>query len=97
MKWSNKFPNKTGFFWFYGEPLCGSMGSHYEIPMKDVIIKMHLVEIFKISNGFMAATDGYIIPTEKFNQKKTREGYLGYFAKAELPEVPKDKLHLFKI
>ena len=82
--------------WFYGDPLYGSMGMHYSQPVDREDLRLSLVEIHKISNDWMAVTNGHFMPTHKFNKKEKREGYLGYFAKADIPDIPEDILNLFK-
>ena len=94
MKWINKFPKEEGSYWFYGNPTMGSMGEHYR---NNYIVEpeMFLIEIFKISSGWMATTRGYFVSDNKFDTNKTNEGWYGYWAKAELPEKPKDIKNLF--
>jgi hypothetical protein len=94
MKWTDKFPKQEGKYWFYGDPHLGSMGMHYKDDYK-IEPEMYLLDVKKISNGLIGVTEGQFVPSNKFDKTKTREGYLGYFAKAELPDIPEDTLNLF--
>lgn len=95
--WSATAPNKPGWYWFYGDISMWSMGGHYF--EKDPIppnAKLHLVDVHKISNGMMAAAEGRFVSLTPFDKRKRREGYLGYWAPAELPEPPEDRHEYFK-
>lgn len=96
MKWTNKFPTKPGKYWFYGESHMGSMGIDYT-DKAEIEPKMYLIDIWEISNGLLGICEGQFMSSTQFDKNKQKEGYLGYFAKAELPEIPEDKLNLFKI
>jgi hypothetical protein len=96
MKWSKEFPNKDGFFWFYGEPHMGQMGGHFKGTIRPNL-KMCLVEIKKISNGFLAVMNGHHVPNTPFDKENKKPGFLGYWAKAELPKPPEDVDGLFVV
>jgi hypothetical protein len=98
MKWSSTAPDTEGIYWFYGDPFMGSMGIDFRDDAPKIKPELYLVEIREISNGFLAVTKGNIISLRKFNKKDKfyREGYVGYWAEAELPENPPDPEKLFE-
>ncbi len=71
------------------------MGCDYNDDAPPIELKMQLVEIYKISNGIICQCDGQMISSKKFDKAKRQSGYIGYFAKAILPDVPVDKFGLF--
>ena len=94
-QWSKDFPDEPGFYWFYGDPFHGQMGMDFQTPKKPVDAKMQLVEVAEISNGLIAIAAGHFFPSNPFDIKKIRAGYLGYFMKADMPEPPPDLENLF--
>lgn len=93
--WFSDFPKDPGFYWFYGDQYQGQMGCHFRDDSPPIEPSMQLVEIFKVSNGMMGKCEGQFFPTKKFDKSKHRQGYVGYFAKATLPDPPQDNLALF--
>jgi len=93
LKWKNKFPEKEGIYWLYGEPFMGQMGKDYFDVTEPIKPRLCLVKIN--SNGFLCTTEGQFMPNFKFNKKKHCEGWTGYWCIAELPEPPKDIFNLF--
>jgi hypothetical protein len=94
--WSSSPPEGPGEYWFFGDPYKGQMGIDYQDDAPSVKPKMYLVQVRKISNGFLGVTEGQIIPLEKFVKSKSRHGYVGYWGKMELPNPPADTELLFK-
>lgn len=74
MKWTKKFPNKEGLYWFYGyrygKISCGQ-------PCEK---EFHLVKVRKISNGFMTTTEGQFMEESEVEE--------ALFCKTEYPEIP---------
>jgi len=95
MKWSNKAPTKPGSYWFFGEAFMGSMGGHYRGTVEP-FLKMILINVFEISNGMMAQGDGQYISLKPFDKEKRKEGYLGYWAEANIPDPPSDTENLWE-
>jgi len=72
MEWSNKTPTTGGLYWFYGE-LYRPLSQRPEP-------KLELVEVSKISNGYMYVANGQFVSEQ--------EGMQGLWQKANLPELP---------
>jgi len=96
VQWSPDFPREPGWYWFYGDQHQGQMGAHYRDPAPPIEPTMQLVEVFEVSNGIMGKCDGHFFGSKRFNKAKGVPGYVGYFAKADLPVPPQDHLNLFK-
>ena len=88
MKWSTDAPTQPGYYWFFGD-FMGGMGQDFT-DKATVEPRMVLVEVHKVSNGFMAVAEGRFVPRRVFDKSKRNEGYVGYWAPAELPEPPSD-------
>ena len=93
--WTSEIPDEVGHYWFYGNPYMGGMGIDFREDSPPVEAKMHLVEVYAISNGLMAVTEGQVIPLRKFVKTNMREGVVGYWKRARLPVAPKDRERLF--
>lgn len=92
-KWSEDPPTEVGHYWFYGDPFMGQCGSDFEdspLIQKDLT----LVKVIQCSNSLLANNGSYDIPLRKFNNKVDKEGYLGYWKKAILPETPEWKIEI---
>lgn len=95
-KWTTDAPTNEGFYWFYGDASMGSMGCHYsDINPEPPTLKLHLVEIQKISNGVYGIIGGRFMNLRKFDRSIRMEGYLGYWTPAILPEIPEDTNRIF--
>lgn len=73
-KWTKKFPNKEGLYWFYGYRYGKIIGGDEQD--KEFI----LVELREISNGSMLIGNGQIIYKNELEE--------ALFCKAEYPEIP---------
>jgi hypothetical protein len=93
--WTYEFPEEVGKYWLYGDPFQGLMGSDYNA---DSVIKpeLYLVTVIKISNGFLATTKGQMISSTAFDKEKRIAGWVGYWKKVKLPELPDDTHGYFK-
>jgi len=94
--WSQEFPKKEGDYWFYGDPYMGQMGGNYNGNIKPDI-EMYFIKVKKINDGFMAVVDGQFMSTNKFDLKKRKSGYLGYWQKAIIPDIIEDFEHIFEL
>lgn len=74
--WTKEIPKQAGYYWFYGDPFTDKRWTKPE----DIRIELSLVEIRKISNGFVYIARGNFM-----------ENKIGFWQKAELPELPLDK------
>jgi len=88
-KWCNKFPANAGYYWFYGDPDFGSMGSDYS-DNPEVDEKLYFVEVRKVNNGWFVVADGRFLPDKPFKKSSQKPGYLGFWKNCELPETDLD-------
>lgn len=86
-EWSEEFPTEPGNYWFYGNPWFGSMGCDYFDDAKPDM-RMYLVRVHQTGNSVLGTTEGQIFYRQKFNKEKHQQGYIGKFAKADVPEPP---------
>ncbi len=74
-KWTNKWPEEEGFYWFYGyrfgKIVCGAKAEP----------ELVMMNAYKISNGFM-----YVDMSGFMYESEVEEPY---FQKAIIPELPK--------
>lgn len=83
--WSPEFPTEEGFYWFYGNLWLGQMGMDYyedNVPEPEMV----LVAVYKN----VAVANGQFVSRTKFDKANRKAGWLGYWAKAVLPESPYD-------
>ena len=92
--WIPEAPAEPGMYWLWGEECKGSMGMDYKDSRED-IVEMHLVHVFKVSNGLMAVTHGRFVALTPFDPAVHREGYVGYWTPATLPVPPGDPFKMF--
>lgn len=93
--WSNKFPNKVGKYWFYGDPWHGSSEGHYQKDFK-LKPKLYFVNVKFTMNSFFASPGiGNCMSTKPVNLKTKTEGFWGYWKVVDDIELPEDKLKLF--
>ena len=78
MEWTQNWPNKVGFYWFYGYRY-GKGSGNFKCKKE-----LHLVEVSKCSNGLMYIASG------QFLFKSEPEDAV--FQKTILPELPKEEL-----
>lgn len=96
MEWFNNPPTEPGNYWFFGDLHYGTMGCHFFDPPKLPDQRMSLVTIRKTGGeSLMAVADGHFVSLNCFIREKHRQGYVGYWKSAELPEPPHDILNLF--
>jgi len=89
--WTEEAPTEPGFYWFYGDPRYGSMGKDYmeeHVNTESIGPSVVLVEVFKISNGLMAKSEGTFVSLKKFELEKKCEGYLGFWKVCDIPVPP---------
>lgn len=86
MNWTTEAPTQPGDYWFFGD-FMGGMGLDFT---DDAVVepRMMLVRVDKCSNGLMAVSEGRFVPRIPFDKTGRVEGYVGYWAPAELPEPP---------
>lgn len=90
LDWTQDYPTEPGHYWFYGDPYKGQMGQDFTENAR-INPQLSLVRIFQTSNSLMAVGDGQCFPSRKFDKTSAyNTGYLGYWAKADIPEVPHD-------
>jgi len=77
VKWTTKFPNKVGNYWFYGYRY-GKMTSITKNKPEWMIVR-----VYKCANGLIHAADGQFMYEKELEE--------AHFAKFELPEFPKLK------
>lgn len=74
MKWTSKFPNKKGLYWFYG----------YRYGKKDYPVdnekEFILVNVRKIQNGFLIIANGQFMDEHEVEE--------ALFCKTKYPEIP---------
>lgn len=89
-EWSPNPPNEEGWYWFYGDPMFGSMGGHFAgtVPPR---LELHTVKCHRISNGFAFVCDGHFMASRPFDRNRRAEGYVGVWQRAHYPALP---LHL---
>lgn len=87
--WFEDFPTEEGHYWFYGDPYFGLMGKDYR-EGAEPDNGMYLVIIRKLGNSLCGQVDGQLLYNRKFDKERHRQGYVGKFLKAILPEPPKD-------
>lgn len=85
--WKESPQFTEGWWWFYGDEAFGSMGGHFNgsIPPR---MEMSLVRIRCIANGLVAVSNGRFTSLTKFDPQTRREGYVGVWKPAQLPEAP---------
>ncbi len=96
IKWSDTLPTVSGMYWFYGELHMGSMGMDYH---DDYVHKpsMTLVKVMRAEEKSpIIVAEGGFVSTHAFDKSTRREGWLGYWTKAILPEPPYDGNDYFK-
>jgi len=86
--WKSEFPTEAGFYWFCGDPYVGQSGGDYTPEGKALQIEMHIVHVWKNQNGVTGVINGGFIYRQPFDKAKHREGWVGKFAPADLPEFP---------
>jgi len=86
-EWCSEFPAKEGRYWFYGDPYFGNMRSDFKDD-PEIDMRLYLIDVRKISNGWMCVTDGQFIPTNMFKKGVRKPGYLGFWRNAVLPTIP---------
>ena len=86
-EWTEEAPTEPGMYWFYGDYCVGSMGQDYFDDFEPDN-RMELVEVFEISNGMMADTRGKFMSLKKFDKNKRKEGHVGKWMPAILPNPP---------
>lgn len=85
LKWQDTLPTEKGWYWFYGELHMGGMGRDY---FDDYI---HTPEMTIVNvHPTMITAEGHFVSRNKFDKEKRKSGWLGYWAKATLPESPHD-------
>ena len=62
---------------------------------KKLTLEMCLAHVTEIRGGTLIVTNGRFVGSNTFDPKMRREGHLGYWAKADIPEQPEDVNHLF--
>lgn len=92
--WTTEPPTEPGTYWFFGDEVMGGMGQDYT-DEAHINTCMSLVKIRRISNGLMAVANGHFMSLHQFDQTKKREGHIGYWAPAKLPEAPDDTENVF--
>ena len=95
IKWSDTLPTVDGMYWFYGELHMGSMGMDYR---DDYIHKpsMSLVKVMRANEKSpIVVAEGGFVSSRPFVKSTHREGWLGYWTKAILPESPYDGNNYF--
>jgi len=90
MNWTTKPPTKPGHYWFFGDNYMGCMGQDYT-DEATVEPRMVLVEVNRCVNGFIAVANGHFVSLRQFDKSRHQEGYVGYWAPAELPKPPTDR------
>jgi len=78
MKWTKKFPDKPGKYWFYGQrygTYSGCLEKKVEKP------ELMLVSVRKCASGFLCVAEGQFF-------YKSELGEIKYFKKATMPELP---------
>ena len=78
-KWTKKFPDRSGHYWFYGY----RFGKYFGDPEKGgTLNKPELchVKVRECMNGFMVVADGHFMYESEIEQ--------GHFMPIELPEFP---------
>lgn len=85
--WSFDPPKEEGRYWFYGDPRFGSMGGHFAgtVPPR---LELHLVNVNRISNGFVFVCNGHFMPSRPFDKNRRSEGYVGVWQRAYAPPLP---------
>lgn len=74
MRWTTKFPQKEGLYWFYGYRF-GKEGYP-----KDNKPELMYVEVWKCANGFMYVANGQFMSENEVEEP--------HFQKIILPELP---------
>lgn len=74
-KWTKKFPNKVGLYWFYGYRYGKSKGN-----LPDAKKEFYLVKVRKVINGFMAISEGQFFAESELEE--------ALFCKTEYPKIP---------
>lgn len=77
-EWTKEWPNKEGYFWFYGYRYGKDTFANNEEP------EFVFCNCFKISNGFLVTGDGQVI------YESEPEDY--WFMETSLPKPPKEIL-----
>lgn len=85
--WFDDSPSEPGYYWFYGEPLMGEMGGHYNGTVEPEH-KLYLVEVVAVRNGVLAVTRGHFMPLRKWDG--VRRGFLGKWSHAVVPDAPEN-------
>lgn len=93
-EWTEQIPKEPGVYWFFGA-ILGEMGCDYANDSPKIEPELLLVEVFKISNGVMAKSEGQFFALNKFDKEKRISGHVGYFMKATLPAPPLDASGVF--
>ena len=86
-QWQDTPPDSEGLWWLYGDPQFGSMGGHYT---GSILFEpeLHVITVQKISNGLMAHARGQFINLRPFDKRRQLEGYIGKWARVNMPELP---------
>lgn len=74
MEWSTRFPQSKGLYWFYGYRYGKNSFFKHEP-------ELILVEVRKVSNGFMYVSNGQFIYKKEVEEP--------HFQKVILPELPR--------
>ena len=88
--WKSEFPSEPGFYWFWGEPFAGGMGRDYK-EGATFTPELNVVEVTEIANkNLMAVCRGQFMSSKSFIKERRQEGWLGYWSKIDLPNLPTD-------
>lgn len=89
LEWSKSFPTEPGNYWFYGLHFAGASARHrnpeYDI-RRDFVL--HNIEVHKTSKGITATSCGRTFVSIPYNKEANVVGWLGKFAKVQLPLLP---------
>jgi len=94
--WSAEIPNESGKFWFYGDPFKGINGFMVRNQHQSQN-KLYMVDVIKNKYNLLIIVDGKTITANIYNQEQEKQGVVGYFKKAVVPDVPDDFLNMFSV
>lgn len=96
-EWTREIPTESGMYWFYGNPFKGQRDSDYRIEVPTDFKDMYLMDVVCNKHNTILYTNGVNVPSMVFDKTKRRNGVLGYFTKAILPEPPDDVDDIFQV